>query len=819
MKNQCFFTLVAMLIALNQPTYSQWNLNGNTTTGQYIGTNNFQPFPIHTQGIERMRVDANGNVGINTPTPQAKLEINAVQGSMLRFTQLRSGSYVFTDPNPGPGVLSVDEEGDVIYVPGGDVKAWSGPTNANHLTKWYTNNKVIGNSIITDDGNRIGVNTNPQNNVLVAVNNQTQRIGLSSLTACVGCTGSFTLSGNIAVHGEARNNNGQTNVGGAFFGRLAQSSTGYDNVGIFSMGGDLAALHFGYSIAIEHIDASDITLKDSIENVTNVLALLSQLQPKSYVYKRDSFPFLPSGRKYGFIAQQVDTVAPELTVSFGVPEIRDTAGNAIVNDMDLLGLSYNGLLPLLVAGVNELNNGKVSSCATPTDSNYVTKWDAVNNVLCNSLIYDNGNNVGIGATDTLEGARLVVRAGTNQAGIFGYADSDTFSQAGVVGVSIHAGIANIGVLGSAGGAELPGPEDEQMNAGVAGFAHLPSAGKNIGVIAVSKGSSAFNAAVFALSEDEDTDTAIHAGVIAFASGSDSVNVGGLFGAEYESGINIGLFALAGGSDSSTAGYFAGDVTVTGAVYETSDQRLKTNIADMDRWESLNVIRSLKPRSYAFKTEDFRTMSLPGGIQHGLIAQEVEQLLPELVTTRVQPEMRGLQGKMLSERAEFKAVNYTGLIPYLISAMQAQQATIEEQQARIDSLSAAIRGTLTNLENTINQCCGVGYRQSNPEEQTGEEEDNANHLTVELSSLQVVILEQNVPNPFKEQTSISYFIPEETGKAQMLFFDITGRIIKTVELQKGYGIMTVFAQNLSSGTYSYSLVIDGEVVETKRMVKR
>ncbi len=92
------------------------------------------------------------------------------------------------------------------------------------------------------------------------------------------------------------------------------------------------------------------------------------------------------------------------------------------------------------------------------------------------------------------------------------------------------------------------------------------------------------------------------------------------------------------------------------------------------------------------------------------------------------------------------------------------------------------------------------------------------MTIELSSLQVIALDQNVPNPFAEQTSIGYFIPEEAGAAKIMFFDLTGRILKTVEVQKGYGIMTVFAPSLSTGTYSYSLLIDGKAVETKKMVK-
>jgi hypothetical protein len=118
--------------------------------------------------------------------------------------------------------------------------------------------------------------------------------------------------------------------------------------------------------------------------------------------------------------------------------------------------------------------------------------------------------------------------------------------------------------------------------------------------------------------------------------------------------------------------------------------------------------------------------------------------------------------------------------------------------------------LTDVEGTG----GPQFRLSGPGS-----EGTVHEMTVELGSLQIVVLEQNVPNPFAEQTTISYFIPEEQeGAAQILFFDHTGKNIKTADVQKGHGILTVFAPNLSSGTYSYALSVGGKVEATKRMVR-
>jgi chaperonin cofactor prefoldin len=64
--------------------------------------------------------------------------------------------------------------------------------------------------------------------------------------------------------------------------------------------------------------------------------------------------------------------------------------------------------------------------------------------------------------------------------------------------------------------------------------------------------------------------------------------------------------------------------------------------------------------------------LEQGRQVGLIAQEVETVLPELVTTDKDAEPT-------------KGVNYIGLVPVTIKAIQEQQAQIENQQERIAEL--------------------------------------------------------------------------------------------------------------------------------------
>ena len=93
-------------------------------------------------------------------------------------------------------------------------------------------------------------------------------------------------------------------------------------------------------------------------------------------------------------------------------------------------------------------------------------------------------------------------------------------------------------------------------------------------------------------------------------------------------------------------------------------------------------------------------------------------------------------------------------------------------------------------------------------------------SMELSDKNAVALNQNMPNPFSRQTVISFSIPLNASSAQLLFNDATGRLISTHTItDRGRGLITVAANDLSSGVYSYTLVIDGKIEGTKQLIKQ
>ncbi len=82
-----------------------------------------------------------------------------------------------------------------------------------------------------------------------------------------------------------------------------------------------------------------------------------------------------------------------------------------------------------------------------------------------------------------------------------------------------------------------------------------------------------------------------------------------------------------------AGYFNGDVYMP-AAYILSDQKFKKNILDVSStWQ---IINSLQPKTFDFDTASYPSMNLPAGNHYGLIAQDLEPILPNLIKHLIQP---------------------------------------------------------------------------------------------------------------------------------------------------------------------------------------
>ncbi len=80
--------------------------------------------------------------------------------------------------------------------------------------------------------------------------------------------------------------------------------------------------------------------------------------------------------------------------------------------------------------------------------------------------------------------------------------------------------------------------------------------------------------------------------------------------------------------------------------------------------------------------------------------------------------------------------------------------------------------------------------------------------------------QNQPNPFDLTTSIRYQLPEGAKKSLLQISDVKGRLLKEIELSGtggGEGEVAIEAGELAPGVYSYSLLVNGLIVQTRQMV--
>ena len=172
--------------------------------------------------------------------------------------------------------------------------------------------------------------------------------------------------------------------------------------------------------------------------------------------------------------------------------------------------------------------------------------------------------------------------------------------------------------------------------------------------------------------------------------------------------------------------------------------------------------STKPSAYDLNSPLLKTD------HYGLIAQELKEIYPELI-------IEGEDG--------FLSINYIELIPILIK-------TVQELNTKVDLL----------------ECNSASSPVKGP--------DNINAKEPEFQP----ILYQNNPNPFTESTIIKCLIPQEVSDAVLYIYDINGHQINNITIsERGETSIKLDGNTLYAGIFLYSLITDGIVVDTKRLI--
>lgn len=411
--------------------------------------------------------------------------------------------------------------------------------------------------------------------------------------------------------------------------------------------------------------------------------------------------------------------------------------------------------------------------------------------------------------------------GANTIGAGGQATSTVDDAKGVVGTCLGAGVNGYHAIGVDGiSVQTSGAP---FNYGVAGEASNGVVESVGGIFDVSNSNSPSNFGIRALAFSGNPASVRDVGGIVAAHIGAQKCVGMAGGINYNNTFNVsaGILALPAnisvgvyGYNPTTspatagpkwAGWFDGNVMVAGSgtinvMWVPSDMNLKKNITPLK--DVASKISALNGYTYQFRADEFPERNFDSKTHIGFIAQELKKVFPELINE--------------DEKGNL-TVDYMGMLPILLEAIKDQSKQIKEssdsnialqqQLTDLKNQNQTLQARMDKLEDLINSCCSVGAKVGTTQ-------------NVDLSDKNVIVLNQNVPNPFAESTIITYNIPSDFIKAQIIFSTTEGKIIKAIDIkEKGNSRLNVYANDLSSGMYSYSLVIDGKVVDTKKMVKQ
>lgn len=269
----------------------------------------------------------------------------------------------------------------------------------------------------------------------------------------------------------------------------------------------------------------------------------------------------------------------------------------------------------------------------------------------------------------------------------------------------------------------------------------------------------------------------------------------------------------------------------------SDDRFKVEVRE--DVPGLEFIKMLRPVSYRVDREkvndaigvterrqkiraenpdvEFLTGDHYSEITNGFIAQEVEAAARQLGF-----EFSGVDAPR--NENDLYGLRYATFVVPIIKAIQEQQQQIErlspagfetmqlelgalkeeneKMRAELNDLMAILR----SLSESMQQCCSQLKENQNTS-------GSDRHLLPDTPRL-----EQNMPNPFNEHTLIRYYLPENSGESSIIITDMQGIRVKSYEIPAyGHGQVIISSGSLPPGAYVYSLIVNNQLLDSKRMV--
>jgi hypothetical protein len=323
--------VITNLVAYNNsdPTNASTALvQSNSTDARFAsgisGTGTYLPLTMYTSGVERLRIDTSGNVGISTTSPSYKLDVNDV----ARVSGLRQSFQ--TGLFDVDGALSNYSATNGVYL-NGNATGWL------RLSGDGTNNS---SASIQLNGGSYG-----ESKLIVFSTNNAERMRItSSGNLLVGVTG-LDASEKVRIYatgGEALRLSNDDLSGSSIVtkSQTASASTHFVLAVLNSVGTVVGRITHNDSNTT-FATSSDYRLKENVAPMIGALAIVAQLKPCTYTWKS-------SGKdSQGFIAHELQEVIPDAVV--GEKDAVDKEGN-----ISPQGIDTSFLVATLTAAIQEL---------------------------------------------------------------------------------------------------------------------------------------------------------------------------------------------------------------------------------------------------------------------------------------------------------------------------------------------------------------------------------------------------------------------------------------------------------------------------------
>lgn len=255
-----------------------------------------------------------------------------------------------------------------------------------------------------------------------------------------------------------------------------------------------------------------------------------------------------------------------------------------------------------------------------------------------------------------------------------------------------------------------------------------------------------------------------------------------------------------------AGYFDGDTYVDGtltatSMYFPSDINLKENIVylsdNRNGATALTNVLDMNVIQYNYKKREY----VPDEMEAKLLEEDAAASGVDVLAAReayaeaqskrlhfglIAQELQTIYPNLVEENEEgYLSVNYVELVPILIRSIQELKQEVDE---------------LRGIEETARKA-----KQSTPTAVTSATTTNTSTLY------------QNTPNPFKEQTVIRYRLADNTKNAAICIFDMQGKLLKKYPISSGSDSLSINGYEFGEGMFLYTLMVNGQEIDTKRMI--